>query len=74
MASSVESDRQQDEIRIGQLGAPLQQPYGDGNISVGKKRTPQLRHAVIPNRGADGHRKHADRKGDGPRHLLASFN
>ena len=68
---SVESARQQDEIRLGQLGAPLEQPHGDEEISVGKKWTPQPRHGGrIPNRGAEGHRKDADHKGGGPRYLL----
>ena len=40
-------------------------------IPVRQKGTPPLRHGRrIPNRGADGHRKDADRKGGSPRYLL----
>ena len=37
---SVESARQQDEIRLGQLSAPSEQPHVDEEIPVGKKWTP----------------------------------
>lgn len=52
----------------------IERPHGGEEISVGKKWTSQLRHGGrIPTRGADGHRKAADRKGGGPRYLLAEI-
>ena len=52
-------------------GTPREEAHGDGEISIGTKRTPQLRHgATIQHCGHDCDRKDADRKGGGPRYLL----
>ena len=68
---SVEGSRQQRKVGLRELLSPPKQAHGDGETSVGKKRTPELRHRDrTQHAGNDGYGKDADRKTGRPRYLL----
>ena len=73
-ARTVESARQQGEVRLGEFLSPLEQAHGDEEVPIEKKRTPEFLHPDRVRHGGDvGQGKDAERKSGGPRYSLAAF-